>query len=182
MIPMECRAQLFVLFQRLYPPKKIHKQKKGNRGEQVGMLLQIFMNREEMKPQKGVDYFKQHWWPNEENYLHNFCSQVPSVLGQSLPKIVANLQSIKCSFCVVQDPSNLSNLKLQIPKPLSDHLQNDLPANSGNTTKNKNDVLGKAKLGEKFKVNQCAMRLRETSLLGWYKWGPFRKLWIWDIQ
>ncbi|KAB0363964.1 hypothetical protein FD754_008120 [Muntiacus muntjak] len=90
----------------------------------------------------------------KKNYLHNFCSQVPSVLGQSSPKIVANLQSISVPFGGAR-PKQPSNLKLQIPKPLSDHLQNDLPANSGNTTKNKNDVLGKAKLGENSATNVC---------------------------
>ncbi|KAM6172453.1 zinc finger FYVE domain-containing protein 9 isoform 1-T1 [Erethizon dorsatum] len=83
----------------------------------------------------------------KKNYLHNFCSQVPSVLVQSSPKIVANLQSISVPFGGAR-PKQPSNLKLQIPKPLSDHLQNDLPTNNGNTTKNKNDILGKAKLGE----------------------------------
>ncbi|XP_061267955.1 zinc finger FYVE domain-containing protein 9 isoform X4 [Bos javanicus] len=90
----------------------------------------------------------------KKNYLHNFCSQVPSVLGQSSPKIVANLQSISVPFGGAR-PKQPSNLKLQIPKPLSDHLQNDLPANSGNTAKNKNDVLGKAKLGENSATNVC---------------------------
>ncbi|XP_055441875.1 zinc finger FYVE domain-containing protein 9 isoform X4 [Bubalus kerabau] len=90
----------------------------------------------------------------KKNYLHDFCSQVPSVLGQSSPKIVANLQSISVPFGGAR-PKQPSNLKLQIPKPLSDHLQNDLPANSGNTAKNKNDVLGKAKLGENSATNVC---------------------------
>ncbi|XP_063091254.1 zinc finger FYVE domain-containing protein 9 isoform X2 [Cavia porcellus] len=83
----------------------------------------------------------------KKNYLHNFCSQVPSVVAQSSPKIVANLQSVSVPFGGAR-PKQPSNLKLQIPKPLSDHLQNDLPTNSGNNTKNKNDVLAKAKLGE----------------------------------
>ncbi|XP_006879742.1 PREDICTED: zinc finger FYVE domain-containing protein 9 [Elephantulus edwardii] len=97
----------------------------------------------------------------KKNYLHNFCSQVPSVLGQSSPKI-ANLQSISVPFGGAR-PKQPSNLKLQIPKPLSDHLQNDLPANSGNNIKNKNDVLGKAKLGENSATNVCNASLGNIS-------------------
>ncbi|XP_055978283.1 zinc finger FYVE domain-containing protein 9 isoform X1 [Sorex fumeus] len=99
----------------------------------------------------------------KKNYLHNFCSQVPSVLGQSSPKIVANLQSISVPFGGAR-PKQPSNLKLQIPKPLSDHLQNDLPANSGNNIKNKNDVLGKAKLGENSATNVCNASLGNVSI------------------
>nr|XP_030725985.1 zinc finger FYVE domain-containing protein 9 isoform X5 [Globicephala melas] len=99
----------------------------------------------------------------KKNYLHNFCSQVPSVLGQSSPKIVANLQSISVPFGGAR-PKQPSNLKLQIPKPLSDHLQNDLPANSGNNIKNKNDVLGKAKLGENSATNVCNASLGNISI------------------
>uniref|UniRef100_A0A8D1G141 Zinc finger FYVE domain-containing protein n=1 Tax=Sus scrofa TaxID=9823 RepID=A0A8D1G141_PIG len=99
----------------------------------------------------------------KKNYLHNFCSQVPSVLGQSSPKIVANLQSISVPFGGAR-PKQPSNLKLQIPKPLSDHLQNDLPVNSGNNIKNKNDVLGKAKLGENSATNICNASLGNISI------------------
>uniref|UniRef100_A0A8C7AJU0 Zinc finger FYVE domain-containing protein n=1 Tax=Neovison vison TaxID=452646 RepID=A0A8C7AJU0_NEOVI len=99
----------------------------------------------------------------KKNYLHSFCSQVPSVLGQSSPKIVANLQSISVPFGGAR-PKQPSNLKLQIPKPLSDHLQNDLPTNSGNNIKNKNDVLGKAKLGENSATNVCNASLGNISI------------------
>ncbi|XP_061040202.1 zinc finger FYVE domain-containing protein 9 isoform X3 [Eubalaena glacialis] len=99
----------------------------------------------------------------KKNYLHNFCSQVPSVLGQSSPKIVANLQSISVPFGGAR-PKQPSNLKLQIPKPLSDHLQNDLPANNGNNIKNKNDVLGKAKSGENSATNVCNASLGNISI------------------
>ncbi|XP_039094479.1 zinc finger FYVE domain-containing protein 9 isoform X3 [Hyaena hyaena] len=99
----------------------------------------------------------------KKNYLHSFCSQVPSVLGQSSPKIVANLQSISVPFGGAR-PKQPSNLKLQIPKPLSDHLQNDLPTNSGNNIKNKNDVLGKAKLGENSATNVCNSSLGNLSV------------------
>ncbi|XP_049555733.1 zinc finger FYVE domain-containing protein 9 isoform X5 [Orcinus orca] len=99
----------------------------------------------------------------KKNYLHNFCSQVPSVLGQSSPKVVANLQSISVPFGGAR-PKQPSNLKLQIPKPLSDHLQNDLPANNGNNIKNKNDVLGKAKLGENSATNVCNASLGNISI------------------
>ncbi|KAL2772546.1 zinc finger FYVE domain-containing protein 9 isoform 1 [Daubentonia madagascariensis] len=98
----------------------------------------------------------------KKNYLHNFCSQVPSVRGQSSPKVVANLQSISVPFGGAR-PKQPSNLKLQIPKPLSDHLQNDLPANSGNNIKNKNDTLGKAKLGENSATNVCSASLGNIS-------------------
>ncbi|KAG8518905.1 Zinc finger FYVE domain-containing protein 9 [Galemys pyrenaicus] len=99
----------------------------------------------------------------KKNYLHSFCSHVPSVLGQSSPKIVANLQSISVPFGGAR-PKQPSNLKLQIPKPLSDNLQNDLPANSGNNIKNKNDVLGKAKLGENSATNVCNASLGNISI------------------
>ncbi|XP_029804193.1 zinc finger FYVE domain-containing protein 9 isoform X2 [Suricata suricatta] len=99
----------------------------------------------------------------KKNYLHSFCSQVPSVLGQSSPKIVASLQSISVPFGGAR-PKQPSNLKLQIPKPLSDHLQNDLPTNSGNNIKNKNDVLGKAKLGENSATNVCNSSLGNISI------------------
>ncbi|XP_021568777.1 zinc finger FYVE domain-containing protein 9-like, partial [Carlito syrichta] len=99
----------------------------------------------------------------KKNYLHNFCSQVPSVLGQSSPKLVANLQSISVPFGGAR-PKQPSNLKLQIPKPLSDHLQNDLPANSGNNIKNKNDILGKAKLGENSATNVCSASVGNISI------------------
>lgn len=98
----------------------------------------------------------------KKNYLHNFSSQVPSVLGQSSPKI-ATLQSISVPFGGAR-PKQPSNLKLQIPKPLSDHLQNDLPANSGNNIKNKNDVLGKAKIGENSATNACNASLGNISI------------------
>ncbi|XP_006149460.1 zinc finger FYVE domain-containing protein 9 isoform X2 [Tupaia chinensis] len=101
----------------------------------------------------------------KKNYLHNFCSQVPSVLGQSSPKIVANLQSISVPFGGAR-PKQPSNLKLQIPKPLSDHLQNDLPANSGNNIKNKNDILGKSKSGENSATNICNASLGDISIAG----------------
>ncbi|XP_028744555.1 zinc finger FYVE domain-containing protein 9 isoform X2 [Peromyscus leucopus] len=98
----------------------------------------------------------------KKNYLHNFCSQIPSVLGQSSPKI-ANLQSISVPFGGAR-PKQPSNLKLQIPKPLSDHLQNDLPSNSGSNTKNKNDILGKTKLGGNAAINACSASLGNISV------------------
>ncbi|XP_041507724.1 zinc finger FYVE domain-containing protein 9 isoform X2 [Microtus oregoni] len=98
----------------------------------------------------------------KKNYLHNFCSQIPSVLGQTSPKI-GNLQSVSVPFGGAR-PKQPSNLKLQIPKPLSDHLQNDLPANNGNNSKNKNDILGKAKLGENSAVNACGASLGSISV------------------
>ncbi|XP_019356852.1 PREDICTED: zinc finger FYVE domain-containing protein 9 [Gavialis gangeticus] len=96
----------------------------------------------------------------KKNYLHNLCSQVPSVQGQTSPKTVTNLQPISVPFGGAR-PKQPTNLKLQIPKPLSDHLQNDLvPPNCGGNIKNKN-VFGKAKLGETLAAD---MFPGETSL------------------
>nr|XP_009681540.1 PREDICTED: LOW QUALITY PROTEIN: zinc finger FYVE domain-containing protein 9 [Struthio camelus australis] len=83
----------------------------------------------------------------KKNYLHNLCSQVSSMQGQTSPKPVTNLQCISVPFGGAR-PKQPTNLKLQIPKPLSDHLQNDLvPPNCGGNSKNKN-VFGKAQLGD----------------------------------
>ncbi|KFP20778.1 zinc finger FYVE domain-containing protein 9 [Egretta garzetta] len=83
----------------------------------------------------------------KKNYLHNLCSQVSSMQGQASPKPVTNLQSISVPFGGAR-PKQPTNLKLQIPKPLSDHLQNDLvPPNCGGNSKNKN-VFGKTQLGD----------------------------------
>uniref|UniRef100_A0A8C3PQ15 Zinc finger FYVE domain-containing protein n=1 Tax=Calidris pygmaea TaxID=425635 RepID=A0A8C3PQ15_9CHAR len=83
----------------------------------------------------------------KKNYLRNLCSQVSSMQGQTSPKPVTNLQSISVPFGGAR-PKQPTNLKLQIPKPLSDHLQNDLvPPNCGGNSKNKN-VFGKTQLGD----------------------------------
>ncbi|XP_009870317.1 PREDICTED: zinc finger FYVE domain-containing protein 9 isoform X2 [Apaloderma vittatum] len=83
----------------------------------------------------------------KKNYLHNLCSQVSSMQGQTSPKPVTNVQSISVPFGGAR-PKQPTNLKLQIPKPLSDHLQNDLvPPNCGGSSKNKN-VFGKTQLGD----------------------------------
>ncbi|XP_013806063.2 zinc finger FYVE domain-containing protein 9 isoform X1 [Apteryx mantelli] len=96
----------------------------------------------------------------KKNYLHNLCSQVPSMQGQTSPKPVTNLQSISVPFGGAR-PKQPTNLKLQIPKPLSDHLQNDLvPPNCGGNSKNKN-VFGKAQLGDTLTAD---MFPGETSL------------------
>ncbi|XP_072505558.1 zinc finger FYVE domain-containing protein 9 isoform X2 [Notamacropus eugenii] len=83
----------------------------------------------------------------KKNYVHSLCSQVPSVQGQLSPQVVANVPPISVPFGGAR-PKQPTHLKLQIPKPLSEHLQNDLPPHSGTNSKNKNDVFGKAKLGE----------------------------------
>ncbi|KFO76907.1 Zinc finger FYVE domain-containing protein 9 [Cuculus canorus] len=83
----------------------------------------------------------------KKNYLHNLCSQVSSMQGQTSPKPVTNLQSISVPFGGAR-PKQPTNLKLQIPKPLSDHLQNDIvPPNCGGNSKNKN-IFGKTQLGD----------------------------------
>uniref|UniRef100_A0A669PHI9 Zinc finger FYVE domain-containing protein n=1 Tax=Phasianus colchicus TaxID=9054 RepID=A0A669PHI9_PHACC len=85
--------------------------------------------------------------PVKKNYIHNLCSQVPSLQGQTSPKPVTNLQSVSVPFGGAR-PKQPTNLKLQIPKPLSDHLQNDLvPPNCGGNSKNKN-VFVKTQLGD----------------------------------
>ncbi|KFU94463.1 Zinc finger FYVE domain-containing protein 9 [Chaetura pelagica] len=83
----------------------------------------------------------------KKNYFHNLCSQVSSIQGQTSPKPMTNLQSISVPFGGAR-PKQPTNLKLQIPKPLSDHLQNDLvPPNCGGNSKNKN-IFGKTQLGD----------------------------------
>ncbi|XP_028589317.2 zinc finger FYVE domain-containing protein 9 isoform X1 [Podarcis muralis] len=84
----------------------------------------------------------------KKKHLHNLCSQVPSETSQASPKQAASLQPLSVPFGGAR-PKQPTNLKLQIPKPLSDHLQNDLvPPNCGGNSKNKNDVSGKVKVGE----------------------------------
>ncbi|XP_071606240.1 zinc finger FYVE domain-containing protein 9 isoform X2 [Heliangelus exortis] len=83
----------------------------------------------------------------KKNYLLNLCSQVSSIQGQISPKPVTSLQSISVPFGGAR-PKQPTNLKLQIPKPLSDHLQNDLvPPNCGGNSKNKN-LFGKTQVGD----------------------------------
>lgn len=86
-------------------------------------------------------------------YLHNLCSQVPSEPSQASPKPAANLQPLSVPFGGAR-PKQPTNLKLQIPKPILDHLQNDVvPPNCGGSSKNKNDISGKVKLGENSAAN-----------------------------
>uniref|UniRef100_A0A8D0DYJ2 Zinc finger FYVE domain-containing protein n=1 Tax=Salvator merianae TaxID=96440 RepID=A0A8D0DYJ2_SALMN len=89
----------------------------------------------------------------KKKYLHNLCSQVPSEPSQASPKPAANLPSLSVPFGGAR-PKQPTNLKLQIPKPLLEHLQNDLvPPNCGGNSKNKNDVSGKVKAGENLASN-----------------------------
>ncbi|XP_062994886.1 zinc finger FYVE domain-containing protein 9 [Elgaria multicarinata webbii] len=91
--------------------------------------------------------------PMKKKYLHNLCSQVPSEPSQASPKSAASLQPLSVPFGGAR-PKQPTNLKLQIPKTLSDHLQNDLvPPNCGGISKNKNDISGKAKIGENVAAN-----------------------------
>ncbi|XP_020643774.2 zinc finger FYVE domain-containing protein 9 isoform X1 [Pogona vitticeps] len=97
----------------------------------------------------------------KKKYLNNLCSQVPSVPGQASPKPAANLQPLSVPFGGAR-PKQPTNLKLQIPKPLLDHLQNDLvPPNCGGNSKNKNDMSGKSKIAENLGANVFS---DETSL------------------
>ncbi|XP_060629489.2 zinc finger FYVE domain-containing protein 9 isoform X1 [Anolis sagrei] len=97
----------------------------------------------------------------KKKYLHNFCNQVPTEASQASPKPAANLQPLSVPFGGAR-PKQPTNLKLQIPKPLLDHLQNDLvPPNSVSNSKNKNDVSGKSKVSEHPAANVFS---DETSL------------------
>ncbi|XP_061488971.1 zinc finger FYVE domain-containing protein 9 [Rhineura floridana] len=97
----------------------------------------------------------------KKNNLHNLCSQVPSEPSQASPKPAANLQPLSVPFGGAR-PKQPTNLKLQIPKPLLDHLQNGLvPPNCGGNSKNKNDISGKIKVGENVAANVFS---DETSL------------------
>ncbi|XP_044285849.1 zinc finger FYVE domain-containing protein 9 isoform X2 [Varanus komodoensis] len=97
----------------------------------------------------------------KKKYLHNLCSQVSSEPSQASQSTAANLQPLSVPFGGAR-PKQPTNLKLQIPKPLSDHLQNDtVPPNCGGISKNKNDISGKAKIGENIAANVFS---DETSL------------------
>ncbi|XP_069498300.1 zinc finger FYVE domain-containing protein 9 [Ambystoma mexicanum] len=81
------------------------------------------------------------------DHVHNLCNQVPSGQGPASPK-AANVPTISVPFGGAR-PKQPTNLKLQISKPLSDQLQSDLvPPNCGVSSKNKNDLFFKAKLGD----------------------------------
>ncbi|XP_034270969.1 LOW QUALITY PROTEIN: zinc finger FYVE domain-containing protein 9 [Pantherophis guttatus] len=85
--------------------------------------------------------------------LHNLCSQIPSESTEASVKSAAHLQSLSIPFGGAR-PKQPTNLTLQIPKPLLDHLQNDLvPPNSGGNIKNKNDVSEKIKTSENVATN-----------------------------
>ncbi|XP_048354215.1 zinc finger FYVE domain-containing protein 9 [Sphaerodactylus townsendi] len=89
----------------------------------------------------------------KKKYLHNFCRPAPSEPSETSPKLSASLQPLSVPFGGAR-PKQPTNLKLQIPKPLLDHLQNDLvPPNCGGNSKNKNDISGKGKLGESLAPN-----------------------------
>lgn len=80
--------------------------------------------------------------------LHNLCSQIPSESTEASVKSAAHLPSLSVPFGGAR-PKQPTNLTLQIPKPLLDHLQNDLvPPNSGGNSKNKNDISEKIKTSE----------------------------------
>ncbi|XP_060087793.1 zinc finger FYVE domain-containing protein 9 [Heteronotia binoei] len=97
----------------------------------------------------------------EKNVLHNFCSPASSEPSETSPKPAASLQTLSVPFGGAR-PKQPTNLKLQIPKPLLDHLQNDLvPPNCGGNSKNKNDISGKGKQGENLIPNSFS---DETSL------------------
>ncbi|XP_077189860.1 zinc finger FYVE domain-containing protein 9 isoform X2 [Paroedura picta] len=85
--------------------------------------------------------------------LHNFCSPASSEPSETSPKPTASLQALSVPFGGAR-PKQPANLKLQIPKPLLDHLQNDLvPPNCGGNSKNKNEISGKGKLNENLTPN-----------------------------
>lgn len=85
--------------------------------------------------------------------LHNFCRPASSEPSETSPKPAASLQTLSVPFGGAR-PKQPTNLKLQIPKPLLDHSQNNLvPPNCGGNSKNKNDISGKGKLGENLTPN-----------------------------
>ncbi|XP_007433015.1 zinc finger FYVE domain-containing protein 9 [Python bivittatus] len=85
--------------------------------------------------------------------LRNLCSQIPSESSEASAKSAANLQPLSVPFGGAR-PKQPTNLTLQIPKPLLDHLQNDLvPPNCGGNSKNKNDVSEKIKISEHVATN-----------------------------
>ncbi|XP_078526785.1 zinc finger FYVE domain-containing protein 9 [Lissotriton helveticus] len=89
----------------------------------------------------------------KKNYAHNICNQAPAVQGPTSPK-TSNLPTTSVPFGGAR-PKQPTNLKLPIPKPLSDHLQSDLvPPNCGITSKNKNGLC-KAKLGDSHAADKC---------------------------
>ncbi|XP_030062017.1 zinc finger FYVE domain-containing protein 9 isoform X2 [Microcaecilia unicolor] len=95
----------------------------------------------------------------KKSYLHNLCNQGPAVQGQ-ISHTIANLQALSVPFGGAR-PKQPSNLKLQIPRPLSEQLHNDLGSqNSGSNLKNKNDAFCKAKLED----NLLADRLHDEKL------------------
>lgn len=90
----------------------------------------------------------------KKNHVHNICNQAPSVQGPTSPKTSNNLPTASVPFGGAR-PKQPTNLKLPIPKPLSDHLQSDLvPPNCGITSKNKNELC-KAKLGDSLAADKC---------------------------
>lgn len=97
----------------------------------------------------------------KKGFLHDFCSPASSEPSETSPKPAASLQTLSVPFGGAR-PKQPTNLKLQIPKPLLDHLQNDLvPPNCGSNTKNKNDISGKGRVGENITPNSFS---EETSL------------------
>ncbi|XP_054835100.1 zinc finger FYVE domain-containing protein 9 isoform X2 [Eublepharis macularius] len=97
----------------------------------------------------------------KKKYLHSFHSPAPSEPSETSSKPASSLQPLSVPFGGAR-PKQPTNLKLQISKPLLDHLQNDLvPPNCGGNSKNKNDISGKGKLGENLTPNTFS---DETSL------------------
>ncbi|XP_056671115.1 zinc finger FYVE domain-containing protein 9 isoform X2 [Monodelphis domestica] len=83
----------------------------------------------------------------KKNSARPLCSQGSSGPGQLSPPGAAAVPPLSVPFGGAR-PKQPANLKLQIPKPLSEHLQNDPPPHGGPSAKNKNGGFGKAKSGE----------------------------------
>ncbi|XP_015666387.1 zinc finger FYVE domain-containing protein 9 [Protobothrops mucrosquamatus] len=97
--------------------------------------------------------------------LHNLCSQIPSESTEASVKSAAHLQSLSVPFGGAR-PKQPTNLTLQIPKPLLDHLQNDLvPPNCGGNSKNKNDISEKIKISENVATNIYADETVQNALV-----------------
>uniref|UniRef100_A0A8C6XS69 Zinc finger FYVE domain-containing protein n=1 Tax=Naja naja TaxID=35670 RepID=A0A8C6XS69_NAJNA len=97
--------------------------------------------------------------------LHNLCNQIPSESTEASVKSAAHLQSLSVPFGGAR-PKQPTNLTLQIPKPLLDHLQNDLvPPNCGGNSKNKNDISEKIKTSENVATNIYADETVQNALV-----------------
>ncbi|XP_006005067.1 zinc finger FYVE domain-containing protein 9 [Latimeria chalumnae] len=94
-------------------------------------------------------------------YLNNLSGPVSPVLGQTAPQALNNEQPVSIPFGGAR-PKLPTHLKLQIPKPFSSQLQNDLTS-VGSNAKNKNvDLSGRVNVAQNLTDT-----FQEESLLPW---------------